>query len=186
MSVVNRPRVVIVVGRDHAKWKDKRTEQMPHVRVGPQDWEGTMPLLLELLANGGDKGAAYARGELLRLAKAVDANNADILIDPTMSVARTVEERAWDGSEEGEVITWSDAEEMVRTVNGTVRHFCLIGDNAPAGNAVDVPVSAALVGCEYRMVVRFASGQERSYSQPAAVVDDCEDIFLDVDAEVDM
>ena len=55
----------------------KGSEQMM-VNIGPMTWAGTMPLLIELISNGTPEGHLYARGELMRLARAVDQNNEEI------------------------------------------------------------------------------------------------------------
>jgi len=46
------------------------------------NWMQTMPVLMELLTNGDPKGHLFARGELMRLAKAVDENNSFLPRDP--------------------------------------------------------------------------------------------------------
>ena len=47
-----------------------------YVNLGPNDWASCMPLLIELISNGKPEGHLYARGELMRLARAMDdANN---------------------------------------------------------------------------------------------------------------
>jgi len=47
-----------------------------YINLGPNDWASCMPLLIELISNGTPEGHLYARGELMRLARAMDdANN---------------------------------------------------------------------------------------------------------------
>jgi len=53
------------------------------VKIGPMTWMGTMPLLIELISNGTPEGHLYARGELMRLAKAVDQKNESTKVAPT-------------------------------------------------------------------------------------------------------
>ena len=47
---------------------------MTKVMFDGWNWMQTMPLLIELISNGTPEGHLYARGELMRLAKAVDEN----------------------------------------------------------------------------------------------------------------
>jgi len=75
--------------------------------------------------------------------------------------------------------TWQDAADMVAAVNGTVAYFV---DSLGLTVDYDRPVPEG----RYEMKVRFASGQERTYHNPKVVVEECEGVFMDHDAEVDM
>jgi len=75
--------------------------------------------------------------------------------------------------------TWQDAADMVAAINGRVAYFV---DTLGLSVDYDRPVPDG----RYEMKVRFASGQERTYNDPKVVVEDCEGVFMDFDAEVDM
>mgnify|MGYP003662128077 CR=1 FL=1 len=87
-------------------------------------------------------------------------------------------------------VTWGDARHMVRAINAKVITFGFptdqIGDDYAGPDVLNVNEGSEHPAGTYRMTVRFASGEERTYEQPSAVVEDCEDILCDVDAEVDM
>tara|TARA_R110002012_G_scaffold56774_1_gene145916 strand:+ start:82 stop:378 length:297 start_codon:yes stop_codon:yes gene_type:complete len=75
--MVNNPRQFLFGKGSEQMAAEKVFDPVRHyVNLGPNDWASCMPLLIELISNGKPEGHLYARGELMRLARAMDdANN---------------------------------------------------------------------------------------------------------------
>jgi hypothetical protein len=56
------------------------------VTIMPNTWAGTMPLLLMILKDGKPPGQEFAEAELMRLARATDANNEDCSRPPEVLI----------------------------------------------------------------------------------------------------
>jgi hypothetical protein len=51
---------------------DKPSTESVKIRIGPDTWSGTLPLLIALLENGSAEGKRMAKTELQRMAKVAD------------------------------------------------------------------------------------------------------------------